>query len=159
MQAAREGVAYTPCGQNSDLVRIDHPSGFSTNYYHLAGIAVTNGSRVERYTYIGMIGTGTRCLGGYVAGAHVHFWISRGGIPISIDGIDIGGWTVSALPGDYNGCMTRIRDGYRQYAVGRITNEGNFPPNPPYLISPDDGVTIKTPTVTLQVADAGDPDN
>lgn len=48
VQAAREGVAYTPCGQNSDLVRIDHPSGFSTNYYHLAGIAVTNGSRVER---------------------------------------------------------------------------------------------------------------
>lgn len=106
-----------------------------------------------------MIGTGARCLGGYVTGAHVHFWISRGGTPISIDGIDMGGWTVSALPGDYNGCMTRIRDGYRQYAVGRITNEGNFPPNPPYLISPDDGVTIKTPTVTLQVADAGDLDN
>ncbi|WP_322495001.1 M23 family metallopeptidase [Chloroflexus sp.] len=159
VRAAREGIAYTPCGQNSDLEQIDHPGGFRTNYYHLAGIAVTNESRVERYTYIGMIGTGTRCLGGYVTGAHILFWVSRGGTPISIDGIDIGGWTVSALPGDYNGCMTRIRDGYRQCAVGRITNEGNFPPNPPYLISPEGGVTIKTPTVTLQVADAGDPDN
>ncbi|OAN47063.1 hypothetical protein A6A03_10580 [Chloroflexus islandicus] len=159
VRAAREGVAYTPCGQNSDLVRIDHPGGFSTNYYHLAGIAVTNGSRVERYTYLGMIGTGTSCLGGSQSGAHVHFWISRGGTPISIDGIDIGGWTVSALPNEYEGCMTRIRDGYRQCAVGRITNEGNFPPNPPYLISPDNGAIIKMATVTLQVADAGDPDN
>ncbi|ACL25958.1 peptidoglycan DD-metalloendopeptidase family protein [Chloroflexus aggregans] len=175
VRAAREGVAYTPCGQSSDLVRIDHPGGFSTNYYHLSGIAVANGTPVDRYTYIGMIGTGTRCLGSYVTGAHVHFWISRGGTRIPIDGIDIGGWTVSALPGDFNGCMTRIRDGNRQCVrndsnlnviegPGLITNEGatgsgNIKPNPPRLVSPEDGAIIRTNTVTLHMEDAGDPDN
>lgn len=175
VRAAREGVAYTPCGQSSDLVRIDHPGGFSTNYYHLSGIAVANGTPVDRYTYIGMIGTGTRCLGSYVTGAHVHFWISRGGTRIPIDGIDIGGWTVSALPGDFNGCMTRIRDGNRQCVrndsnlnviegPGLITNEGatgsgNLKPNPPRLVSPEDGAIIRTNTVTLHMEDAGDPDN
>ncbi|WP_299756090.1 C39 family peptidase, partial [uncultured Chloroflexus sp.] len=166
--------AYLPCGQQSDYVRIDH-GGFSTNYYHLSGIAVANGSAVARYTYIGMIGNTANCLGGASFGAHVHFWITRGTTPVPINGIDLGGWTVSELPGDYNGCMTRIRDGYRQCTrydssgnviggYGRITNEGalgsgNIPPNPPILLSPANNETVRTASVTLRVSDGGDPDN
>lgn len=175
VRAAREGVAYTPCGQGSDYVRIDHHGGFSTHYYHLSGIAVANGSAVDRYTYIGMIGTGTSCLGGLATGNHVHFWITRGTTPVPINGIDLGGWTVSELPGQYNGCMTRIRDGYRQCTrydssfnliegFGRITNEGtvgsgNIPPNPPILLSPADNETVRNASVQLCVDSGGDPDN
>lgn len=173
VRAAREGVAYTPCGQRSDHVRIDH-GGFSTNYYHLSGIAVANGSAVARYNYIAMIGNTANCLGGASFGAHVHFWITRGTTPVPINGIDLGGWTVSELPGDYNGCMTRIRDGYRQCTrydssgrviegYGRIQRgalgSGNIPPNPPIPLSPANNETVRTASVPLCVDNGGDPDN
>lgn len=116
VRAAREGVAYTPCGQGSDFMRIDHGGGLSTNYQHISSIAVTNGVSVVRGAYIGRIGVGVTCIGGRATGPHIHFWIKSGNTNVPISDIDLGGWTVSSLGSAYNGCMTQISDGNRQCA-------------------------------------------
>jgi hypothetical protein len=113
VRPAREGVAYVPCGTASDYVRVDHGGGLVTHYYHLSAISITNGQAVTRSTAIGRQSNNASCLEGRSDGAHVHFWITQNNQPVAIDGIDIGGWTVSAGADPYDGCMTRVRDGLR----------------------------------------------
>lgn len=129
-RAAREGTAYIPCGSASPWVRVDHGGGLSTNYFHLANISVANGQAVARYAALGRQSTlsGTSCLTGSATGAHVHFWITQGGVSVPINGIDIGGWTVSNGSAAYNGCMTRVRDGLRKCTppYQAILNEGEI---------------------------------
>lgn len=154
VRAVREGVAYTPCGTASDYVRVDHGGGLSTHYYHLSGISIANGQTVARGTQLGRQSTSARCLRGYSNGAHVHFWISQNNVKVPINGIDIGGWTVSAGARDYHGCMTRVRDGLRKCTppFQPIPNEGAIGSGIPPKMDvnhPGSGITVnRTTTVT-----------
>jgi hypothetical protein len=156
-RAAREGTVYIPCGAVSPWVRVDHGGGLSTNYFHLAGISISNGQAVARGAALGQQSTlsGTSCLTGTANGAHVHFWISQNGVSIPINGIDIGGWTVTAGSAQYQGCMTRVRDGLRKcastdtsaaYTANKLYNEGaigsGITPPKMDINTPGDGQTI-----------------
>jgi murein DD-endopeptidase MepM/ murein hydrolase activator NlpD len=150
VRAAREGTAYIPCGAVSPWVRVDHGGGLSTNYFHLASISISNGQAVARGAALGRQSTlsGTSCLTGSAAGAHVHFWITQSGTSIPIHGIDIGGWTVSNGSAQYQGCMTRVRDGLRKCTppYQAILNEGmvgsGITPAKMDVNTPGDGQTI-----------------
>lgn len=105
IRAAREGIAYVPC---ANYVRIDHPDGWRTGYYHVSNITINNGTQVARGTHLGNQSALYGCGGG-ANGVHLHFALWRNGQQITIDGHDIGGWTVRATTA-YNGTMTRIAD-------------------------------------------------
>ena len=119
-------------------------SPYRTLYAHLN--TVTAFSEGQRVTYGTQIGT----CGGYPNFVpHLHFLLftgtwdaSDGIIPIPIDGIS-----------DQN----RLKSNQR----GLYSTNGapNVPPNIPTLVSPANGTTLGSRSVTLQWQDTGDPDN
>lgn len=119
VRAARDGLAYLPC---PNLVKIYHPDGFQTGYYHLADIAVSNGQPVERGAALGRISDGVGC-GGQAFGAHLHFWLMHSGVDQTLHGVAIGGWTVQNGAAPYQGCMIRLGDA-QCAGGGRISSDG-----------------------------------
>jgi LasA protease len=119
VRTAREGTAYLPC---ANLVRIDHPDGWRTEYYHLQNIAVSNGQAVSRGTFLGNISTAVGC-GGSATGPHVHFTLILNGSPQEWHEHFIGGWRVQEGSVQYQGCM--IKNGNtRCTPTGQIYNDG-----------------------------------
>jgi len=116
--AARDGIAYHPCGSR---VIIEHGGGWKTHYFHLTNIPIAVGQRasVSRMQRVGDTSKDSGCEGGSATGAHVHFYTSKDGVARSINGMDIGGWTIQQGSQQYAGCMVRIRDGFR-----RCSNNG-----------------------------------
>jgi LasA protease len=122
VRAAREGTAWRVC---SNFVRIDHPDGWQTGYYHMPNetIQVSNGQSVTRGQYIGNQGDLSGCEG-HAIGVHVHFSLRRNGTPQSWHDHDLGGWNVRAGAAEYQGCMVRNYDGLTRCQGSDIYNEG-----------------------------------
>lgn len=117
--AAASGTVRRPC---PNMVQIRHANGWSTSYYHLKNIRVRSGQKVRRGQVLGVTSTRAGC-GGYATGAHAHFTIRRGGDPVNIRGLRIGGWTVREGTSAYVGCL--VRDGTRRCTPGgRVRNFG-----------------------------------
>jgi LasA protease len=76
VRAPLGGIAHLQHCAGGDWVTIDHEGGLRTGYYHMEGIAVTDGQQVETGTVLGSVGNALPC-GGSTTGAHVHFtlWI------------------------------------------------------------------------------------
>lgn len=68
-------------------VRVTHPSGWATNYYHMDQIQVSNGQQVSADTklgvYAGNINTAL-CEGGSSTGPHLHFSLLYNGAFVSL---------------------------------------------------------------------------
>jgi len=69
-------------------VIIDHGLGVHTGYFHLSGLAVVPGQKVEGGTLIGYVGST-----GLATGAHLHWELRIGEI-----GVDPTEWTARAIP-------------------------------------------------------------
>jgi murein DD-endopeptidase MepM/ murein hydrolase activator NlpD len=123
--AAREGYVYRSSAC-PNYVRVDHPDGWQTGYYHVKDEQVANGQYVERGAWLGNTSSRTGC-GGWASGPHVHFTLKYNGVYQNIHGHDIGGWTVQEGDYAYEGCMIRVRDGLiRCKPGGVIFNDGSI---------------------------------
>jgi murein DD-endopeptidase MepM/ murein hydrolase activator NlpD len=118
--AMRGGVVSRPC---ANLVEIDHGDGWSTSYYHVVNIAVTQGQVVTRGQLVGGTSAEFRC-GGAADGPHSHIWTSYNGVEMPIHGTDIGGWTVSNGAAPYQGCLTRGSEVLCRENFDSVTNDG-----------------------------------
>jgi hypothetical protein len=132
--AARDGWATKIiCSGHteSSWVKVVHDEGWETNYYHVTNIQVeTTGRHVYRGFYLGDLAgnldDALQCGGSWDA-PHLHFSLRNRGAQVSVDGADIGGWTISL---DENGCgtMIRISDGEYHSTCGdrMIYNDGSI---------------------------------
>ena len=119
--AAAAGVAHVhacPPGLGW-YVRVDHGNGWMTQYWHLGSVASGLDGRTEVTpgTYLGS--TAIKC-GNPSPFSHVHFGLFGPGQPYPLDGVSVGGYTIHAGTGQYNGWWTRNRDGV---IVHQTTNE------------------------------------
>ena len=93
VRAAGRGRVYTMCGNTRGWIRIYHPNGYSTDYYHLRkNIKPRDGKRIKAGAFLGYTGTDVSC-GGAAYGRHVHFALLRGDRHVAVDNKTIGGWT------------------------------------------------------------------
>ncbi len=80
VRAAGGGTVYTMCADNTGGApggwrRVYHPSGYTTDYYHLRYLtSLTPGSAIAEGTALGNTGTNI-CAGGAASGPHVHWGI------------------------------------------------------------------------------------
>lgn len=92
VRAAGPGRVYNMCGSKRGWIRVLHPNGFATDYYHLIrNIKPRNGRAIKRGTVLGLTGNDVSC-GGASYGRHVHFALLRGNKHIPVHGKVIGGW-------------------------------------------------------------------
>jgi LasA protease len=143
--APRDGVLYKSCrSATSALVKIVHDNGYSTTYYHMVDVTqVPDGTPITAGTPLGRIGNELPC-GGHSTGAHVHFSLLKGNEPVSLDGVEMGGWVLRAGAENYQGWAER--DGSRVGTGGRLENHGaNEPVTPP---APETPPTPENPPTT-----------
>ncbi|WP_179956865.1 M23 family metallopeptidase [Amycolatopsis anabasis] len=121
--SAGPGKVYKSCVRGrSALVKVVHPNGYSTTYYHMYNLTtLADGSAVQAGTYLGHIGVELPC-GGSASGDHVHFSLLRGDSHISVNNQSIGGWVFHEGARAYAGYAERA--GVRVGVGGRITNYG-----------------------------------
>jgi LasA protease len=126
--AARDGNLYNVCGDGySQLVRIIHNNGYSTQYYHLREQpSFADGALVSRGTYLGLTGCRLPC-GGACSGPHVHFVLRQGGAFVSLEGKAIGGWTFHEGSSAYGGWAEH--QGTRVGVGGYLYNYYSDPPS------------------------------
>ncbi|MGH3087693.1 MAG: M23 family metallopeptidase [Rubrobacteraceae bacterium] len=92
VRAAGQGRVYKMCSSNRGWIRIYHPNGYSTDYYHLTkNIRPKNGRKIERGAYLGLTGNDVSC-GGRSYGRHVHFALLKNKKHVRVHGKVIGGW-------------------------------------------------------------------
>lgn len=92
VRAAGGGRVYTMCGNRRGWIRVYHPNGFTTDYYHLIqNIKPTQGSQIKVGAILGLTGNDVSC-GGASYGRHVHFALLRGTQYVPVNGRFIGGW-------------------------------------------------------------------
>lgn len=121
VQAAGGGRVYTMCSSNRGWVRVKHPNGYSTDYYHLRNnIKPRDGKQVGAGAFLGYTGEDVSC-GGRASGPHVHFSVLRNGHRLSLDGKTIGGWTFHVGKA-YRGYADH--DGTKRYPGGLLRNFG-----------------------------------
>lgn len=131
VRAPLAGTVHLQHCAGGDWVTIDHAGGWRTGYYHLEGIKVTDGERVEAGAVLGSTGNALPC-GGSSTGAHVHFtlwtlpdatagdWdgmaIGRVSTTVAaalgepVDGKTLGGWRFTAGAEQYTGTATHVTD-------------------------------------------------
>lgn len=116
--AARGGVAYTPC---VGMVRIIHPDGYASRYYHLWNHVWADGTSVAEGAFLGNTGTETGC-GGAASARHVHFSLMYDGQFVPIANHIIGKWLFRDGSAQYGGSALH---GSRSVPVGgAVTNYG-----------------------------------
>ncbi|GLT19952.1 peptidase M23 [Vibrio zhanjiangensis] len=84
-------------------VRITHPDGWSTNYYHMDGISVQNGASVNKNDRIGTYASQRNvalCQGGSSTGPHLHFSVLFNGRFQSLQDLSLGPYRIDV--GRYN---------------------------------------------------------
>jgi LasA protease len=93
---------------------------------------MADGSPITAGTPIGRIGTELPC-GGHTEGPHVHFSLLKGDEPVSLDGVEMGGWVFHAGGDNYEGWAEH--DGVRVDVGRQLQNHGSTAPaegeNPP----------------------------
>jgi LasA protease len=109
--AVRDGLAYTPC---VGMIRVLHPDGYASRYYHLWNHLWADGLRVSAGTYLGDTGTETGC-GGAARARHVHFSLMYNGNFVGIANHIIGKWLFRNGPAQYGGSALH---GSRSVQVG-----------------------------------------
>ena len=131
VRAPLAGTVHLQHCAGGDWVTIDHAGGWRTGYYHLEGIKVTDGERVEAGAVLGSTGNALPC-GGSSTGAHVHFTLwtlpdatagDWDGMAIGqvsttvaaavgepVDGKTLGGWRFTAGAEQYTGTATHVTD-------------------------------------------------
>ncbi|MDQ3579837.1 MAG: peptidoglycan DD-metalloendopeptidase family protein, partial [Actinomycetota bacterium] len=120
--AARDGLAYTLC---TGLIRVMHPDGYASRYYHLWNHLQVDGRSVAAGTFLGDTGTETGC-GGAARARHVHFSLMHNGAFIGIASHIIGKWVFRNGSAQYGGSALH---GSTSVAVGgSITNYGVLGP-------------------------------
>ena len=81
-------------------LRITHPSGWATNYYHMDDIKVMNGEDVSAGQEIGRYAgkyNAALCSGGRTTGPHLHLdFLSKSGRHENLDGMLISGYKIKA---------------------------------------------------------------
>lgn len=97
--AARAGVAYTQC---VGLIRVLHPDGYTSRYYHLWDHLQVDGASVAEGAYLGLTGTEVGC-GGSASSRHVHFSLLHNGAFIAIANHIIGKWLPRNGSAQYGG--------------------------------------------------------
>lgn len=97
--AVREGLAYTTC---VGMIRVIHPDGYASRYYHLWNHLQADGLRVSAGAFLGDTGTETGC-GGAARARHVHFSLMHNGSFIGIAGHVIGKWVFGNGSAQYGG--------------------------------------------------------
>lgn len=92
VRAAGEGRVYTMCGNDRGWIRVYHPNGYTTDYYHLIkNIQPRDGKKVKRGAFLGLTGNDVSC-GGASYGRHVHFALLKGNRYVAMHRKIIGGW-------------------------------------------------------------------
>jgi hypothetical protein len=116
--AAASGAAYRPYGYSCWL-EIDHGTGWTTSYYHLQNLS--SAAAVDRNAALGTIACEI-CAGGYATGPHVHFSLKYNGAYISLEGVELSGWTVHVGPTAYfSGSIER--DGVSLDPFSQVLND------------------------------------
>ena len=86
-------------------VRVTHPSGWATNYYHMDQIQVSNGQQVSADTklgvYAGNINTAL-CEGGSSTGPHLHFSLLYNGAFVSLQCASFGPYRINVGTSNYD---------------------------------------------------------
>lgn len=92
--SAGAGRAVSMCGRRDGWIRVYHPNGYATDYYHLRrNINPRGGKRIRKGAFLGYTGQ-TTCGGGAAYGRHVHFALLRGrDRHVALDNKTLGGWT------------------------------------------------------------------
>jgi hypothetical protein len=113
----------------SSLVIINHGQGWHTTYYHVAGVRLSPGDRVDQGQRIGVVSELHGC-GGHADGAHVHFsvdyykgaysWTNGG---VDLDGFQIGDWIFHDGRSQYSGCATNLVTDRHVCPGGQIRND------------------------------------
>ncbi|MFJ7215565.1 M23 family metallopeptidase [Amycolatopsis sp. NPDC098790] len=120
VRAPLAGTVHLQHCPGGDWVTVDHAGGWRTGYYHLEGIAVTDGEHVEAGTVLGSTGNALPC-GGSSTGAHVHFTLwTVSGAAEPVDGKTIGGWRFTAGAEQYAGTATHLADNAVTQLPGRF---------------------------------------
>lgn len=88
--ASAGGSSYRPSNYSCWL-EIDHGGGWDTSYYHLR--YTYDGGPIVRNTAVGTIACEV-CAGGYATGPHVHWSLKYNGAYVSLEGVQISGWTI-----------------------------------------------------------------
>lgn len=118
--AVRDGLAYTPC---VGMIRVLHPDGYASRYYHLSNHLWADGLAVSAGTHLGDTGTETGC-GGSAKARHVHFSLMYNGNFIGIANHIIGKWLFRNGPAQYDGSALH---GSRSVPVGgQLYNYGTL---------------------------------
>ncbi|MGH8880371.1 MAG: M23 family metallopeptidase, partial [Stackebrandtia sp.] len=107
VRSSAPGYLYRYCGTSTPLIEVEHDNGWTTGYYHTWDqTTVADGSQVDAYDYIGMIGEQLPC-GGRANGDHVHWTLWQGGNAVGVDGKQIGGWNWHESSQAYQGWAER----------------------------------------------------
>ncbi|SFC90656.1 M23 family metallopeptidase [Pseudoalteromonas denitrificans] len=100
VQASHEGVVtrYSRCN-----IRITHPSGYATSYYHMDSLQYNTGDSVASGAWLGRYANNKQtalCEGGQSSGPHVHFSLLYNGRYTSLHNHYISGYRIDI--GNYN---------------------------------------------------------
>ncbi len=112
VRAAGDGLAYTLC---QGWIRVEHGSGWATDYYHLFNNINVNGASIPAGYALGNIGTDVTC-GGSAVGNHTHFALRYGGGYTAIAGNSFGQWIIESDGVAYEG--SAVHAGVRVYDDG-----------------------------------------
>lgn len=86
-------------------VRVTHPSGWATNYYHMDQIQVSNGQQVSADTKLGVYASNINtalCEGGSSTGPHLHFSLLYNGAFVSLQGASFGPYRINVGTSNYD---------------------------------------------------------
>ncbi|MDN3352118.1 M23 family metallopeptidase [Actinomadura sp. DC4] len=145
--AAGDGLLYRVCSAspNRGMVLLVHPSGLATEYYQMDDITqVADGEAVKRGDYLGRTSDDQSCGGGHAASKMVRFSLRDAEGPISLDQVDVGGWTLHSTADE----MFADRGGLRISPGNPLLNFGTAPaptPSPTPSKSPSKTKSPKAP--------------
>jgi len=127
--AAGNGNVYVMCSSRRGWLRVYHPNGYTSDYYHLYNnIAPANGTGVAEGAFLGNIGNDVSC-GGLSTGPHVHWSILKGNTKVPWHLRSAGKWVFFNGVNEYEGYAlhgsTRVNVGGYVYNYGKLMqNQG-----------------------------------
>ena len=106
--AASDGIVsvFSSC-----FVRVTHPSGWATDYYHLDNIQFNHGEEVRAGQLIANYASNmdqALCDGGSSTGPHLHFAIVQNGERAVLNGTELSKWLVHSGWNSYDGDHARM---------------------------------------------------
>ncbi|MCG7534406.1 M23 family metallopeptidase [Pseudoalteromonas sp. OOF1S-7] len=119
VQAAHGGTVtrYSRCN-----IRVTHPSGYATQYYHMDALQYQSGDVIDAGAWLGRYASDYNtalCQGGQSSGPHLHFSLLYNGRFVSLHNTYISGYRVDVGNYNYDDNCSRFyfeRNGYRTCA-------------------------------------------